>query len=225
VIKVVVADDQVLLRAGLAGIVSTAADMTVVGQAADGKEAVETTRSARPDIVLMDIRMPHLDGIEATRQIVDSTSAKVLILTTFDLDEYVYSALRNGASGFLVKDTPPAELLTAVRIVAAGDALLSPSVTRRLIDRFARVDREPARPEVVLPDEVTRREREVLALVAVGRTNHEIAEQLHISIGTAKTHVARLLAKLGARDRVQLVIRAHGLEPTSPAGLVRPRQR
>jgi DNA-binding NarL/FixJ family response regulator len=213
VIKVVVADDQVLLRAGLAGIVNTAADMTVVGQAGDGREAVETTMNTHPDIVLMDIRMPVVDGIEATRQIVDSTSAKVVILTTFDLDQYVYSALRNGASGFLVKDTPPAELLTAVRIVAAGDALLSPRVTRRLIDRFAHdSDPRPAGRVVTLPDEVTGREREVLALVAVGRTNHEIAEQLHISIGTAKTHVARLLAKLGARDRVQLVIRAHGLD-------------
>ncbi len=212
-IKVVVADDQVLLRAGLAGIVNTADDMTVVGQAADGKHAVETVRSTHPDVVLMDIRMPLVDGIEATRQIVDATSAKVVILTTFDLDQYVYSALRNGASGFLVKDTPPAELLTAIRIVAAGDALLSPSVTRRLIDRFARDDdRQLAPPAVTLPDEVTPREREVLGLVAVGRTNHEIAEQLHISVGTAKTHVARLLAKLGARDRVQLVIRAHGLD-------------
>lgn len=212
-IKVVVADDQVLLRAGLAGIVNSADDMTVVGQAADGKQAVETVRSAHPDVVLMDIRMPMVDGIETTRQIVDSTHARVVILTTFDLDQYVYSALRNGASGFLVKDTPPAELLTAIRIVAAGDALLSPSVTRRLIDRFAQgADGGSTRPVVTLPDEVTGREREVLALVAVGRTNHEIAQQLHISVGTAKTHVARLLAKLGARDRVQLVIRAHGLD-------------
>src|ERR1700712_5205945 len=204
VIKVVVADDQVLLRAGLAGIVNTADDMTVVGDAADGNAAVETTRSTHPDIVLMDIRMPVMDGIEATRQIVDSTNAKVMILTTFDLDRYVYEALRNGASGFLVKDTPPADLLAAVRVVAAGDALLSPSVTRRLIDRFARGDdNQLTRPPVTLPDTVTSREREVLALVATGKTNHEIAEQLHIGIGTAKTHVARLLAKLGARDRVQ----------------------
>ncbi len=211
-IKVVVADDQVLLRAGLAGIVNTADDMTVVGQAADGKQAVETVRSTHPDVVLMDIRMPMVDGLEATRQIVGSTHARVVILTTFDLDQYVYAALRSGASGFLVKDTPPAELLTAIRVVAAGDALLSPGVTRRLIERFASgTDREPT-PTVTLPDEVTSREREVLALVAVGRTNHEIAEQLHISIGTAKTHVARLLAKLGARDRVQLVIRAHGID-------------
>jgi len=213
VIKVVVADDQVLLRAGLAGIVDTAADMTVVGQAADGKAAVESARGTQPDVVLMDVRMPVMDGIEATGQIVDSTNAKVLILTTFDLDQYVYEALQNGASGFLLKDTPPADLLAAVRVVAAGDALLSPSVTRRLIDRFVRrADRELPRQPVSLPDEVTNREREVLALVAAGHTNHEIAEELHIGIGTAKTHVARLLSKLDARDRVQLVIRAHGLD-------------
>ncbi len=212
-IEVVVADDQVLLRAGLVGIVNTADDMTVVGQAGDGKSAVEATRLTHPDIVLMDIRMPVMDGIEATRQIVDSTNTKVLILTTFDLDRYVYDALRNGASGFLVKDTPPADLLTAVRIVAAGDALLSPTVTRRLIDRFVMGhDRESTRPTVTLPDEVTSREREVLALVAAGHTNHEIAQELNIGIGTAKPHVARLLSKLDARDRVQLVIRAHGLK-------------
>ena len=215
-IRVGVADDQVLLRAGLAGIVNTADDMTVVGEVGDGDAAVQMARSASPDIVLMDIRMPVMDGIEATRQIVGTTSAKVLILTTFDLDGYVYEALRNGASGFLVKDTPPKELLGAIRVVAAGDALLSPTVTRRLIDRFvAGGDRQPARPSVTLPSDVTNREREVLALVAAGHTNQEIAEQLHIGIGTAKTHVARLLSKLGARDRVQLVIRAHGLDRAS----------
>jgi DNA-binding NarL/FixJ family response regulator len=212
VIRVVVADDQVLLRAGLAGIVNTADDMTVVGQAGDGNAAVDTTRRTHPDIVLMDIRMPVMDGIEATRQIVDSTKAKVVILTTFDLDQYVYEALRYGASGFLVKDTPPADLLAAVRTVAAGDALLSPSVTRRLIERVVNgSDAGPTRPQVTLPDTITSRERDVLDLVAAGKTNSEIAEQLHIGIGTAKTHVARLLAKLEARDRVQLVIRAHGL--------------
>jgi DNA-binding NarL/FixJ family response regulator len=213
VITVVVADDQVLLRAGLAGIVDTADDMTVVGQAGDGNAAVETARDTQPDVVLMDIRMPVMDGIEATRQIVDSTNAKVVILTTFDLDQYVYAALKQGASGFLVKDTPPADLLAAIRTVAAGDALLSPSVTRRLIERVMKAGGPGStRPQVTLPDTVTNRERDVLALVAAGKTNHEIAEQLHIGIGTAKTHVAHLLAKLHARDRVQLVIRAHGLD-------------
>jgi DNA-binding NarL/FixJ family response regulator len=213
VITVVVADDQVLLRAGLAGIVSSADDMMVVGQASDGEQALELVRLMQPDIVLMDIRMPVLDGLEAMREIVASTHTQVVILTTFDLDEYVYAALRGGASGFLLKDTPPAELLQAVRIVAAGEALLSPRVTRRLIDQFASESGDPAvRGTVTLPGGVTAREREVLDLVAEGLTNHEIAERLHIGIGTAKTHVARLLAKLEARDRVQLVIRAHGLD-------------
>ena len=213
-IKVVVVDDEVLLRSGLAGIVDTAPDMTVIGQAADGNDAVRLVRSGSPDVVLMDIRMPGLDGLEATRRIVASTRARVLVLTTFDLDGYVFTALRNGASGFLVKDTAPADLLTAIRVIASGEALLSPGVTRRLIERFAResasaTDRSP----VSLPDDVTPREREVLALVAAGHTNAEIAAQLCISIGTAKTHVARLLSKLDARDRVQLVILAHGLAP------------
>ena len=211
-IKVVVVDDEVLLRSGLAGIVETAPDMTVVGQGADGNDAVALAGRASPDVVLMDIRMPGLDGLAATRRIVASTQAKILILTTFDLDEYVYTALRNGASGFLVKDTAPADLLRAIRVIAAGDALLSPGVTRRLIERFARDDAPPPdRRPVVLPDDVTAREREVLALVAAGSTNAEIASELCISIGTAKTHVARLLSKLGARDRVQLVILAHGV--------------
>ena len=215
-IKVLVVDDEVLLRSGLAGIVDTAPDMTVIGQGADGNDAVRLARSGSPDVVLMDIRMPGLDGLEATRRIVASTLARVLVLTTFDLDGYVFTALRNGASGFLVKDTAPADLLTAIRVIASGEALLSPGVTRRLIERFAResasaTDRSP----VVLPDDVTPREREVLALVAAGHTNAEIAAQLCISIGTAKTHVARLLSKLDARDRVQLVILAHGLAPAS----------
>ena len=215
-IKVLVVDDEVLLRSGLAGIVDTAPDMTVIGQGADGNDAVRLARSGSPDVVLMDIRMPGLDGLEATRRIVASTPARVLVLTTFDLDGYVFTALRNGASGFLVKDTAPADLLTAIRVIASGEALLSPGVTRRLIERFARESASATdRPPVVLPDDVTPREREVLALVAAGHTNAEIAAQLCISIGTAKTHVARLLSKLDARDRVQLVILAHGLAPAS----------
>ena len=213
-IRVLVVDDQVFLRTALAGIVDTAPDMTVVGCAADGREAVELARNASPDVVLMDIRMPGMDGLEATRQIIESTPARILILTTFDLDGYIYTALRHGASGFLVKDTAPADLLAAIRVIAAGDALLSPGVTRRLIERFAR---EPAslddRPPVMLPDTVTAREREVLALVATGLTNAEIAAELFITIGTAKTHVARLLSKLGARDRVQLVLLSQGTAP------------
>lgn len=221
-IRVLIVDDQVLLRTGLAGIVDTAPDMTVVGCAADGREAVRLARNVSPDVVLMDIRMPGMDGLEATHQIVASTPARILILTTFDLDGYVYSALRNGASGFLVKDTAPADLLAAIRVIAAGDALLSPGVTRRLIERFARQPASPAeRPPAVLPDEVTAREREVLALIAAGLTNSEIAAELFITVGTAKTHVAHLLAKLGARDRVQLVILCQAPEP-EPARRVSP---
>jgi DNA-binding NarL/FixJ family response regulator len=218
VIRVVVVDDEVLLRSGLAGIVNTAADMTVVGVAGDGHEAIEVTRGAEPDVVLMDIRMPVLDGLEATRQIATSTTAKVLVLTTFDLDEYVYTALRHGASGFLVKDTPPTDLLAAIRTVADGDALLSPRVTRRLIERFVRQPDAATDPlPVTFSAAVTPREREVWALVAHGLTNTEIAEHLSITVGTAKTHVAHLLAKLDARDRVQLVILAHGVDAKLPA--------
>jgi DNA-binding NarL/FixJ family response regulator len=211
VIKVLVADDQTLVRAGFRVLVESAPDLEVVGEAGDGAEAVELARQRLPDVVLMDIRMPRMDGLEATRRIValDRVEAvRVLVLTTFDLDEYVYQALRAGASGFLLKDTPPADLLAAIRVVAAGDALLAPSVTRRLIAEFAR----RPQPSAVTPAALaalTDREREVLALVARGLFNAEIAEALVVSGATAKTHVSRVLAKLGARDRAQLVMLAY----------------
>ncbi|MFJ5921146.1 response regulator [Kitasatospora sp. NPDC092948] len=214
-IRVLVADDQALVRAGFCGIVDAADGFTVVGEAATGAEAVELARQTAPDVVLMDIRMPELDGLAATRLITASppvADVKVLILTTYDLDDYVYTALRAGASGFLLKDTPPEELLAAIRVIAAGEALLAPSVTRRLIREFA------ARPELPVggnPDaaaqlaSITEREREVLTLIGQGLTNHEIAERLFITTGTVKTHVGHLLAKSAARDRVHLVILAH----------------
>ena len=217
-LRVVVADDQALVRVGFRGIIDATPGFTVVGEAGNGQEAVEVTRRARPDVVLMDVRMPVMDGIEATRQIMTDpavSGVRTLILTTFDLDEYVFAALRAGASGFLLKDTDPAELLTAIRVVAAGDALLAPSITRRLIGEFARLP-DSARPDSAQPDAgrpdpavlacLTEREVEVLALVAQGMSNGEIADHLIISPATAKTHVAHLLAKLDARDRVQLVI-------------------
>ena len=253
-VSVAVADDQALVRVGFCGIVAATDGFTVVGQAANGAEAIAVARSARPDVLLMDVRMPVLDGIEATRQITscpDTAGVRVIILTTFDLDEYVFGALRAGASGFLLKDTLPAELVTAIRVVAAGEALLAPSVTRRLISEFAG-HRDCAGPDRVAPgagtllagtagaltagtgtggslaggtradglsaaggglDRVSRlltdREREVLRLVAAGMSNGEIADHLSISPATAKTHVAHLLTKLDARDRVQLVIIAY----------------
>ncbi|GAA3214421.1 response regulator [Dactylosporangium siamense] len=209
-VRVVVADDQALVRVGLCGIVDAADDLSIVGEARTGRAAVDTVRRLEPDVVLMDIRMPDLDGIEATRQVVASTATRVLVLTTFDLDEYIYGALRAGASGFLMKDTPPADLHAAIRVVAGGEALLAPSVTRRLIAAFAaRSVPTPAPPGRGTLTGLTDREREVLGLVAEGLTNAEIGGLLHITAGTAKTHVARLLHKLGARDRVQLVILAH----------------
>ena len=224
-LRVVVADDQALVRVGFCGIIAATPGFTVVGEAANGVEAVEAARRARPDVILMDVRMPVMDGIEATRQITRETEVRALILTTFDLDEYVFAALRAGASGFLLKDTLPADLLNAVRVVAAGDALLAPSVTRRLIGEFARTPRtagtpsaagqDPARPGAPgtaggnLLRGLTERELEVLTMVARGRSNAEIAEQLTISPATAKTHVAHLLTKLDARDRIQLVIIAY----------------
>jgi DNA-binding NarL/FixJ family response regulator len=208
--RVVVADDQTLVRAGFRLLVDSAPDLEVVGEAADGAEAVDLVRRQHPDVVLMDIRMPVMDGLEATRRIggLGETGARILILTTFDLDEYVYQALRAGASGFVLKDIPPAELLAAIRIVAAGDALLAPSVTRRLIAEFARRP-GPARVAPAALDVLTDREREVLALVAQGLSNGEIAAQLVVSPATSKTHVSRLLTKLGARDRAQLVAVAY----------------
>ena len=241
-IRVVVADDQALVRVGFCGIISATPGFIVVGEAGNGAEAVEAARRTRPDVILMDVRMPVMNGIEATRQITQSTNVRVLILTTFDLDEYVFAALRAGASGFLLKDTLPADLLTAIRVVAAGDALLAPSVTRRLIGEFARTTPTPGRlsgPDGAdaagadaagawtgtdaaarstsssrctadrLARILTDREMEVLSMVARGLSNGEIAEQLTISPATAKTHVAHLLTKLDARDRIQLVILAY----------------
>ncbi|HYY80980.1 MAG TPA: response regulator transcription factor [Actinomycetes bacterium] len=220
-VRVVVADDQALVRAGFRVLVDSAPDLQVVGEAADGAEAVELARRERPDVVLMDVRMPLLDGLEATRRIgalEEASGVRILMLTTFDLDEYVYEALRAGASGFLLKDTPPADLLAAVRVVAAGDALLAPSVTRRLIAEFAR---RPSATRVAPAalEALTDREREVLALVARGLSNAEIAERLVVSPATSKTHVSRVLAKLQARDRAQLVAIAYEtglITPGSP---------
>jgi DNA-binding NarL/FixJ family response regulator len=221
-LRVLVADDQALVRAGFRGIVAATPGFAVVGEAGTGTEAVEQARRSRPDVVLMDVRMPVMDGIEATRQITRSASTsavRVLILTTFDLDEYVYAALRAGASGFLLKSISPGELITAIRVVAAGDALLAPSVTRRLVEEFAR------RPAVTPAtqqargtlDGITAREREVLALVASGLSNTEIARKLDISPATTKTHVGHLLTKLAARDRVHLVILAYQAGLATPA--------
>jgi DNA-binding NarL/FixJ family response regulator len=265
-ISVAVADDQALVRVGFCGIVAATEGFTVVGEAANGAEAVAVARSAKPDVMLMDVRMPVLDGIEATRQVTsapESANVRVIILTTFDLDEYVFGALRAGASGFLLKDTIPEDLITAIRVVAAGEALLAPSVTRRLISEFARTPAlgltlpghgREARGDGLMPAAgsqaaaartlgaggaaaarslaaaapagpagragrvsglLTEREREVLRLVAAGMSNGEIADHLRISPATAKTHVAHLLTKLDARDRVQLVIIAYqaGLAP------------
>jgi DNA-binding NarL/FixJ family response regulator len=228
-LRVVVADDQALVRVGFCGIIAATPGFIVVGEAGNGAEAVEAAHRTRPDVILMDVRMPVMDGIEATRQITASTDVRALILTTFDLDEYVFAALRAGASGFLLKDTVPADLLTAIRVVAAGDALLAPSVTRRLIGEFTRAlpgaairAARPAQGTATSAQDdqvsaacdrlqrvLTERELEVLRMVARGMSNAEIAEELTISPATAKTHVAHLLTKLDARDRIQLVIIAY----------------
>jgi len=215
-IRVLVADDQALLRGSFKLLIDSAPGLTVVGEASDGVEAVALARRERPDVVLMDIRMPEMDGIEATRRICgtpETADVRVLILTTFDLDEYVYAALRAGASGFLLKDTRPADLLAAVEVVASGDALLAPSVTRRLVAEFARL---PSGPATARLDGITAREQEVLTLIARGMSNDELASHLHLGLATVKTHIGRLLHKLAARDRAQLVIAAY------EAGLVRP---
>jgi DNA-binding NarL/FixJ family response regulator len=217
VIRVALADDQALVRAGFKALLDAQDDIQVVGEADDGDQAVAVARRERPDVVLMDIRMPGTDGLAATRSIVGDdrlADVRIVMLTTFELDEYVFEAIRSGASGFLVKDTEPVELLRAVRAVARGDALLSPGVTRRLIGAFATQTREPVRTPAL--DSLTEREREVMGLVAEGLSNDEIAERLYVSPMTAKTHVSRAMTKLGARDRAQLVVFAY------ESGLVRP---
>ena len=216
-IRVLLADDQSLVRAGFKALLDAQPDIEVAGEAADGEEALRAARELRPDIVLMDIRMPLLDGLAATRRITedpDLGGVRVVMLTTFELDEYVFEAIRSGASGFLVKDTEPDELLRAVRAVVEGDALLSPGVTRRLIAEFAARSKEPAAEGALA--ELTEREREVMALVGIGLSNDEIARRLVVSPLTAKTHVSRTMVKLGARDRAQLVVLAY------ESGLVRP---
>jgi DNA-binding NarL/FixJ family response regulator len=217
VIRVVLADDQALLRAGLRALLDAEDDVEVVGEAANGREAVDVVRATRPDVVLMDIRMPDVDGLEATREITADSAlseTRVIILTTFDLDEYVFEAIRIGASGFLVKDTEPIELLHGVRSVARGDALLSPNVTRQLIAEFANRSRRTRPLELLAP--LTDREREVVGLVGEGLSNDEIAARLVMSPSTAKTHVSRSMVKLQVRDRAQLVVLAY------ETGLVRP---
>jgi DNA-binding NarL/FixJ family response regulator len=217
-IRVLLADDQALVRAGFRALLDAQADIEVVGEAGDGEEAVRLARLERPDIVLMDIRMPVLDGLAAARRIAADerlSDTKIIILTTFELDEYVFEALRDGASGFLVKDTEPAELVRGVREVAAGDALLSPGVTRRLIAEFAAKAKKPHSASTALAA-LTEREREVMALAAEGLSNEEIASRLVVSPATAKTHVSRAMIKLHARDRAQLVVIAY------ETGLVKP---
>lgn len=215
-IRVLICDDQSLVRSGFRMILEAREDLEVVGEAEDGLKAVELARQTGPDVILMDVRMPNLDGVQATRRIVEAGSgARVIVLTTYDLDEYVFDAIRAGASGFLLKDVQPTQLVDGIRAVAAGDALLAPSVTRRLLDTFARAlpERDPAPASL---SSLTEREIEVLRLLANGLSNAELAERLFVSEATVKTHVSNLLRKLGVRDRVQAVILAY------EAGLVRP---
>jgi DNA-binding NarL/FixJ family response regulator len=215
VIRVLIADDQRLVRSGFRMILGSDPELEVVGEAGDGVEAVAAARSLEPDVVLMDVRMPRVDGIEATRRIsLLAEAPRVLVLTTFDLDEYVFAALRVGASGFLLKDAPEEQLLSAIRVVSAGGSLFAPSVTRRLIERFASLDNGAAPPPAL--GELTSRELEVLRLLARGHSNAEIAAELVVSDHTVKTHVAHVLSKLGLRDRIQAVIVAY------ESGLVRP---
>jgi len=211
-IRVLLADDQALVRAGFRVLLETVGECEVVGEAANGEQAVALTAARRPAVVLMDIRMPVLDGLQATRQIVSDpklAQVRVLILTTFESDEYVFEALRSGASGFVVKDIPPADLLQAIRVVAAGEALLSPSVTRRLISEFVSVSRVPPPRQSQQLAALTERELAVLELIATGLSNREIADQLIVSEATVKTHVGRILSKVDARDRAQLVVFAY----------------
>jgi DNA-binding NarL/FixJ family response regulator len=222
-LRVVVADDQALVRGGFCALLASAPGVEVVGEAADGQEAVEVARRERPDVVLMDVRMPRVDGLEATRRLSSDKSLdgiKVLIVTTFEADEYVYEALRAGASGFILKDTEPADLIQAVRVVARGDALLSPSVTRRLISDIAlrRAPLAQRHEHAKALEGLTEREREVVALVGQGLSNEEIAEKLFVSPLTAKTHVSRAMMKLGTRDRAQLVVFAYETGLVVPGG-------
>jgi DNA-binding NarL/FixJ family response regulator len=214
VIDVLLVDDQAMIRAGLRMVLESEPDLVVVAEASNGAEAVQVGKRERPDVVLMDVRMPEMDGIEATRELLEAVpDAKVIVVTTFDIDDYVYGALRAGASGFLLKDAPPDDLITAIRVVAGGDALIAPSVTKRLIAEFA--GRREEKPVHGL-DDLTERETEVLALIARGMSNSEIAEELFVSETTVKTHVSHILTKLDLRDRVQAVVAAY------EAGLVTP---
>jgi DNA-binding NarL/FixJ family response regulator len=219
-VRILLADDQELMRMGFRMVIDSQADLAIVGEAVNGQRAIEAAAELSPDVVLMDVRMPELDGIEATRRIVEADGrTRIIVLTTFDLDEYAYAALRAGASGFLLKDAPPAELLAAIRAVASGDAVIAPSVTRRLLEAFVQHLPDPAAPEPASHpglERLTPREREVLVEVARGRSNSEIAEHLVLSEATVKTHVGRILAKLSLRDRVQIVVFAY------ETGLIRP---